>query len=172
VDLVADTNVWYDIGAGSRSPAVLKSGGNRLITTPRSFLEIASGIDDRTFPDREAAAQAVVSHADEVAEDCESHLARLWGFDVPDSPVDWIQGFRAIAQASSPAELGQGVSDFNDRVVRTVNVALIAHWRTYHWNDFRDEVQRALNGQIPGYLAARADLSSSIKRMPRYSRRK
>ncbi len=156
MNLVADTNVWYDIGAGWRNPTVLKSGANRLVATPTSFLEIASGIDERTFANRKAAAQAVVSHADEVAEDCESHLAGLWGLSVPGAKIDWIEGFRAIAQASSPAELTHGVSDFDASVVRTVDLTLAAHWRTYHWNDFRDQVERALDGQILGYLAARA----------------
>ena len=156
MDLIADTNVWYDIGAGTRDPTVLKSGGDRLITTPTSFLEIASGIDDRTFPDRKAAAQGVVSHADDVAEDCESHLARLWGLNVPSLPINWIEGFRAIAQAGSPAELDLGVKDFGPRVVRTVKVSVAEQWRTYHWNDFRDQVVLALDQHIPGYASARA----------------
>ena len=29
MDLVCETNVWYDIAAGIRSPARLKSGGNQ-----------------------------------------------------------------------------------------------------------------------------------------------
>lgn len=156
MNLVADTNVWYDIGAGTRNPAGLKSGKNRVIATPTSFLEIVSLIDDRTFADRKAAAQAVVAHADEVTEDCESHLARLWGLNVPGPKINWMEGFRAIGQASSPDELTHGVTDFDARVVRTVNLSLAAQWRAYHWNDFRDQIQQALDGQIPGYLAARA----------------
>jgi hypothetical protein len=156
MNLVADTNVWYDIGAGSRDPAALKSSGNRLIATPTSFLEIASRIDERTFPERKAAAQAVVSHADEIAEDCESHLAKLWGLPVSGPTIEWIEGFRAIAQASSPDELELGVADLDARVKRTVKLSVVAEWREYHWNDFRDRVVEALDQHIPGYLKARA----------------
>jgi hypothetical protein len=156
MNLLADTNVWYDIGSGGRDPAALKSGGNRLIATPTSFLELASRIDERTFPERKAAAQAVVSHADEIAEDCESHLAKLWGFQAAGPKMDWIEGFRAIAQASSPAELDQGVNDLGARVTRIVKLSIATQWREYHWNDFRDRVVEALDQHIPGYLAARA----------------
>lgn len=156
MNLIADTNVWYDVGLGGRNPAALKSGGNRLIATPTSFLEIASRIDERTFPERKAAAQAVVSFADEIAPDCESHLAQLWGFEVPGPGMEWVEGFRAIAQAASPSELDQGVCDFDARVTRTVKLSIAAHWREYHWNDFRDRVVEALDQHIRGYRAARA----------------
>jgi hypothetical protein len=155
MNLIADTNIWYDIGLGGRDPGALKSGGNRLIATPTSFLELASRIDERTFPERKAAAQAVVSHADEIAEDCESHLAKLWGLQVSGPAMEWVEGFRAIAQASSPAELELGVNDVDARVKRTVKLSVAAQWREYHWNDFRDRVVEALDQHIPGYLKAR-----------------
>ena len=157
MNLVADTNVWYDIGARTRNPAVLKSGANRLLATPTSFLELASRIDERTFPERKAAAQAVVSHVDQITEDCESHLAKLWGFPVTGPKIDWIEGFRAIAQANSPAELNEGVQDFDAGVVRTVKLSLAEHWRSYHWNDFKEQVVQALDQHIPGYAAAREE---------------
>jgi hypothetical protein len=68
-----------------------------------------------------------------------------------------MEGFRATGQASSPDELTHGVTDFDARVIRTVNLSVAAQWRSYHWNDFRDQVQQSLGGQISGYLAARAN---------------
>ena len=40
--LIADTNVWYEIGEGTRDPARLKAGGNTLVAIPTSIMEIAS----------------------------------------------------------------------------------------------------------------------------------
>jgi hypothetical protein len=37
VKLVADTNVWYDVGAGERNLAALKAGGSRLVATAKKI---------------------------------------------------------------------------------------------------------------------------------------
>ncbi len=156
MNLIADTNVWYAIASGIRDPDRLKSGGNRLVATPISFLEIASKIDDDTFEERKAAATAVVVHADYIEEDSESHLARLWGLPTPDSAYPWIDAFKAVAQANSVAELESGVADFQERVIRKLNVPLLEVARTFHWKDFKDSVDDALDTRCPGFKAARA----------------
>jgi len=58
MNLIVDTNVWYDLGTGNRDPRVLKSGGNRLVALPISFLEISAGLEARTLDQRKRAAQA------------------------------------------------------------------------------------------------------------------
>lgn len=156
MNLIADTNVWYDIAATRRSPSVLKGNGAKLVATPISFLEIASLIDQHTFAERKAAALAVVNHADSVIEDGETRLALLCG--LPHSPptVDWMQGFIAISQAGSVRELNDGVADFMNRVRRHVDLNLANMWRTYHWTDFERKVIDAIDGYVPGYKNARA----------------
>ena len=49
---VCDTNVWYDIGAGTLEPAKLKVAGNRLLSPAINALEISTNLDDRTFASR------------------------------------------------------------------------------------------------------------------------
>jgi len=154
MDLIADTNVWYDIGAGRRDPGALKSDGNRLVATPTSFLEIASRIDQRALNERKKAAAAVVSHADDIAEDPESHLRKLWGRGAG-AQFPWIEGFKVIAQATSVSQLGNGVRDFHQNVSRKLNVQLAQAWREYHWSDFSDQVANAIDQHCPGYKAAR-----------------
>jgi hypothetical protein len=157
MNLVADTNVWYDVGAGRRNPATLKSGANRLIATPISFLEIASSIDERTFTERTEAAKAVLAHADQIANDSECHLRNIWGLSAPPS-FPWIEGFKALAQAASVPQLKTGVDDLQERVRRTLNVPLAGAWRAYHWQDFADQVAVAVavDQHCPGYKDARA----------------
>jgi|SRR5579872_3255493 len=155
MNLVADTNVWYDVGAGRRNPATLKSGANRLIATPISFLEIASSIDERTFTERTEAAKAVLAHADQIANDSECHLRNIWGLSALTS-FPWIEGFKALAQPASVPQLKTGVDDLQERVRRTLNVPLAGAWRAYHWQDFADQVAVAIDQHCPGYKAARA----------------
>jgi hypothetical protein len=155
MNLIADTNVWYDISFGNRDPRVLKSGGNRLVATPISFLEIASGIDEDTLPRRKRAAQAVLSYADEIAEDSESHLLELWNLRSGKIDFPWIDGFRAIAQAPSVDDLQKGIDDLNTKVRRSVDVSIIKAGRTYNWDGFRDEVVDSVDKAVIGYKAAR-----------------
>ena len=155
MDLICDTNVWYDIGTGRRNPAILKANGDRLIATPMSLLEIASLIDDHNINERKHAAIAVIRYADEVADDCEYHLANMWGLNPQKANVPWGEAFKAISGANSEAELIAGVDDFADMVRRKINVPLTKTWRTYHWDDFRDKVVEAIDNFVTGYKAAR-----------------
>ena len=156
MDVVADTNAWYEIGAGIGNPESLKRLGHRLLATPTSFLEIASLIDSRSLDQRRAAAVAVVRHADAVLPDCEFHLACIWGLNPTPLNLDWREAFVAVSQAQTPAQLVQGVSDFQGMVVRHVNLPLAKAHRQYEWSDFHDRVVDALDEEIPGYKAARA----------------
>lgn len=118
-------------------------------------MEVSSLIDQHNLADRRRAAQSVVDHADVIAEDCEYHLSKLWGLQVANPGIAWIEGFNAIAQASSASQLQNGVEDFHAMVKRTVNLQLVKAWRTYHWDDFRDKVVDAIDGYVPDYKAAR-----------------
>ena len=40
---------------------------------------IKSSIDERTLTERTEAAKAVLAHADQIADDSESHLRNIWG---------------------------------------------------------------------------------------------
>jgi hypothetical protein len=155
MDLICDTNVWYDIGSGRRNPTVLKKNGNRLVGTPTSFFEIASLIGNHNFLERRAAAQAVIDYADYVIEDSETHLVRKIGFAPQTYPVDWIHGFTAIAQAATPDNLPTGVYDFTDRVIRKVDLPLVRNWRAYQFGDFEAKVIDAIDSNFPGYRKAR-----------------
>lgn len=155
MDLVADTNVWYDIGAGRRDPDSLKRSGHRLLATPTSFLEITSLIDSRNIGVRARAAQAVVRHADCILPDCEFHLASIWALDPKGLDIDWREMFIAVSQAQTPDELCEGVRDYRARLVRRVNLPLVKSLHEYQWTDFHDKIVDVLDPEIPGYKAAR-----------------
>jgi hypothetical protein len=155
VKLIADTNVWYDIGNGSIDPTQFDDEDQLLMATPTSLLEIASGIDDKSFEERRRAAQAVLDHASEIADDTETHLARLWNVPLTMPAVNWLDGFKAIAQARHAKELETGVSDYEARVVRRIGVDLISRWREIHWKGFASEVVHILDEWIPEYESAR-----------------
>ncbi|WP_158822445.1 hypothetical protein [Granulicella sp. S156] len=154
--LIADTNVWYDIGNGIIDPLQFSEAETGLFATPISLLEIASGIDDHALDERKRAADAVIRYCTGVTDDTETHLAKLWEAAVNSESLPWIDGFRAIAGASTQQELESGVDDIASRTRRTVKVGLVHDWREEHWRGFQTDVIDALNDQIPGYADARA----------------
>ena len=155
MDLIADTNVWYWISDGRRDPVVLKTGGNRLIAHPISILEIVSEIDSANYAKRRAAAQALLEHADQIVEDPESHLVRLWGLEPRALALDWRDIVLAVALSTSVGEITTGVIDVATRRRLSVDLPLIKSMRVAHWTDFRDTVVDALDVHCPGYKEAR-----------------
>jgi hypothetical protein len=166
--LVADANVWYHISTGRIDPLQFKGSGDRLYATPTSLLEIASGINERLLEERKGAALAVLKYADGVLEDSETHLAALWGVDANRDGVAWIDGFRAIASASSVEELEHGVFDHASQVIRRVGISTVHDWRVMHWRDFQEQIVIALDDWIPGYRDARAE--GKFKRIPKQNK--
>jgi hypothetical protein len=153
--LIADANVWYDIGNGRIDPEQFGACGEGLFATPTSLLEVASGINARSFSERKRAAVSVLEYAAGVTEDTETHLARVWSVGIHPVSIPWMDGFRAIASAESVDELESGVADFASRIVRRVGVGVVREWREKHWSGFQQDIVTALDEWIPGYRDAR-----------------
>ncbi len=154
MDLICDTNVWYDIDAGRRDPEGIKAAGHRLMATPTSFIEITSKLDEKNFEKRSGAARAVVDFADGMLDDTERHLASLWNLEVEALGIDWLDAFKALAMAKSLQELQEGVQDIGEGVTRKVRLD-VAEWARGHWDSFAREVEVLVDKFFPGYLAAR-----------------
>lgn len=181
MDLICDTNVWYDIAAGYRNPQTLTAPGHRLLATPVSFVEITSGLTEASFEKRSGAARAVVTFASEVVEDTDRHLATLWGLSVLPLDIDWFSAFKAIGMASNLLELRTGVPDYEQGVTRIVRPEVASKLRE-HWDSFADDIELLVDRFFPGYAAARkrkkhkrarkdlAQLFAAVSRLPEIER--
>ena len=171
--LIADTNVWYEIGEGTRDSQSLKEGGNSLVAIPTSILEIASPhADERsdTWPKRRKAAAAILHHADEIAADTESHLAALWGLQAPDNGSLWHDICEVTAKSESVAMAEKGVEDQINFERKSLNVSAIQTWRQFHWKQFVEDVENAIEEHVPGYKKARAE--GKYTKLPKDTREK
>lgn len=156
MELVCDTNVWYDLAAGRRSAVALKGPGHSLMVSPVSFIELLSKVSERTFEERRLAAGAVLDHATGILLDPERHFAQLWELPVPNLGIDWMDAFQALAEASSIGEIRTGVPDLIECVTRTLRPEIAGALRDVHYQDFVQGVERLIDSFCPGYLAARS----------------
>lgn len=150
-NIVADTNVWYDIANGNINILTEIKKHGRLCATPINLLEIASKIDENNFEIRKNAAKAVLHHADRFLQSNEWYLERYWGFGTVDD-IDWKQGFITISKANSPTALQEGFRDLENSVRRKQNTPLLLEWRTLQYADFKSSVVKAVKEILPGYI--------------------
>lgn len=151
MDYVCDTNVWYDIGAGTLDPAKLKLGGNRLLSPALNSLEISSNLDARTLASRKQAAQAILDHADEHLEDPERYMGAIWGLNLPPLNFDWKDVCRTIVASNDIAEIVSGAQ----KIMR-VNTGAAQAWRKGFTEKFVDDVETAIRQFVPNYALRRA----------------
>mgnify|MGYP003589179639 CR=1 FL=1 len=149
-NIIADTNVWYDIAGGNTDilNAIKKQGA--LCATPINMLEISSKVNAGNFQDRKNAAKAIADHTDRYLMSNEIYLARYWGFNVNDS-VQWREVALTLSRANSLSDLTNGYYDPIDNVRRKHNLDVLFKWRGDQYKDFKDGVVRGIESIHPGY---------------------
>ena len=78
--VIIETHVLYDIGLNQVSIEDIRQPGERLFYSPSSVLELVSKLNERSFEDRKAAANAILEHGIEELPDPESHLTMVFGY--------------------------------------------------------------------------------------------
>ena len=156
MDLICDTNIWYDIGSGDIDANAVKAQGHRLLATAVNALEIGSKLSDKSLVYRKRAAKAILDHADAILDDPERHLGILWQTPIPPLKLDWRDLVKAVAEAPDMSGFTNGIIDVVEQVVRRVDHALATSWRTQVYADFEKDIITVIDGEIPGYAAARA----------------
>ena len=156
MELICDTNVWYDIGSGRIDAHYIKSQGHALLATAVNVLEIGSKLTDKSLPARRQAAAAILNHASRIVEDPERHLGTIWQTSLPPLKTDWKDIIKAVSQAPDMASFTNGIIDTVDRVIRSVDYNLATRWRDRVYSNFADDVIKVLDKESPGYAAARA----------------
>lgn len=160
MDLICDTNVWYDINAGTRNVAVLKGTGHRLLATAINILEIVSKIDEQNLTARKGAAEMMLKHADDFLDAPDYHVGRECGLTIPNLPFTWREVCQAISTAKDVAEIINGVEDYEKMVSRRVDVPGLKSWRSYVYDKWERDIIKAIDSEFPNYAKARAKRKS------------
>lgn len=149
-NIIADTNLWYDIAGGNTDILNAIKNEGVLCATPINMLEISSKVNAGNFQDRKNAAKAIVDHADRYLMSNEIYLARYWGFNVNDS-VQWKEAAITLSRVDSLSDLTNGYVDPIDNVRRKHNLDVLFAWRDYQYKDFKDSVARGIESIHPRY---------------------
>jgi hypothetical protein len=167
--LILDTNVFYDLGAGSLTVADLGDADEILWYSPLSVLELAGKWSSRTFLARKAAANAILTSGAKELPDQDTYLTRhLFGYALKRPPVVLADAVKAMADSHEMNSLVSGVLDFAERVVRRVSVAKVEKWRDViegKWVDDMLSIQRREISRFEGWH--KSDPATRKQRVPR-----
>lgn len=152
--LTADTNIFYYLGSGAISKSDIVGHHEELWATPVNVFELLAGVGVGNWLGRKQAAQAIIDFADSMAEDPEQHLVHLFRLTPQHGVLPWMDACRALADAKDEKELGRGVADFTNRVIRTVKYDLAAAAKEKHYRDFVEGMIDACDSELPGYAVA------------------
>jgi hypothetical protein len=129
-NVVADTNLYYDLAEGRVKRADIVSGDEVLICSPLSVIEIVSKMDEKNFVPRRNAIRAMLENGARVFPDPQSFLtSNIFVHKLNHQPPDWMDVMKGIAGAGALKDLESGVIDRIERKVRTVSVDSMRQWR-------------------------------------------
>src|SRR5437879_10019 len=129
-NVVADTNLYYDLAEGRAKRADIVSGDEILFCSPLSVIEIVSKMDEKNFAQRRNAIRAMLDHGAKVIPDPQSFLtSNIFGHKLNHQPPEWVEVIKGVAGANTLKEMESGVTDRIERKVRTVSVDYMRQWR-------------------------------------------
>jgi hypothetical protein len=129
-NVVADTNLYYDLAEGRAKYEDIVSGDEVLFCSPLSVIEIVSKMDEKNFVQRRNAVQAMLDHGAKIMPDPQSFLTNnIFGHKLNHQPPDWVDVIKSVAGAKTLKEMESGVIDRIERKVRTVSVDYMQQWR-------------------------------------------
>lgn len=151
MNLILDTNVFYDLGSGAINIADCVRPGDELYFSPITILELAGKWSDRVHADRKAAAQAIIDCRAKELLDPECHLTDLFGYELSERPFSFMQAAIAMAGSRTLDELQQGVPDYSARLIRRVVVPMAATWRDAAESKWVDDILAIMQQNIPRF---------------------
>lgn len=167
--LILDTNVFYNLGSGALPLATIRRPGDRLFYSPISVLELAGKWSERSFADRKAAAQAILTSGATELPDPDTFLTRdVFAYEMKRPSIALIDAVKAMAASHEMQSLIRGVEDYTEKVVRRVSVAKAEVWRQVVEGKWKNEMLALQRREIPGFDHwYQADPTTRKKQVPR-----
>ena len=149
--VILETHVLYDIGLNRVSIEDIRSPGERLFYSPISVLELVSKLNEGSFADRKAAANAILDHGIEELLGPESHLTMVFGYKLAEPVLSFADAVHALAKAENLEEAQSGVPDYELRVWRSLNVSCANTWREKVEQKWEDDLISLMKENIPRF---------------------
>jgi len=146
--LICDTNIWYDLYAGTITWKELTKWGGRPCIAPFSIAEIVGGLSLREYLHRKEVCKAILAAGPTLLPDEEALVS---GGSVQ---PEWEMALQAVVKSDSYREdvmqlyLGKDVVDFN--IVKFLNA-----WRRSHEVAWMRGVARAVAATCPADISVK-----------------
>ena len=150
--LILDTNVFYNIAAGSLTVSSIAGPGESIGYSPISVLEIAGKWSTAKFLARKAAANAILASSATELPDPDTFLTRdVFGYELRRPAVAFTDAVKAMANSRSADALVSGVEDFTEKVIRKVSAPKVKKWREIIEGKWVDDMRLIQRREIPGF---------------------
>lgn len=136
--VILETHVLYDIGLKKVNIEDIRKSKERLFYSPISVLELVSKLNERSFEDRKAAANAILEHGIEELPDPESHLTMVFGYKLAEPIPSFADAVRALAKAENLEW-------------RSLNVSRAMTWRENAERAWMGDLIALMKKNIPGF---------------------
>jgi hypothetical protein len=170
--LICDTNVFYYLGNGSISLADIRGPGDSLYYSPLAALEIAGKLSEETHEERQRAAKAILDSGAIELPDPDSFLTIAFGYQLAQAHMSVREGVVAMADSANMEELQAGVVDWQNWLVRRVDVGHAGDWRANveeKWVSDLVQIMRECNSKF-GKWYDLAPEKRKIKPVPKLER--
>jgi hypothetical protein len=169
IHLILDSNVFYNLGAGTLTLSAFRAAGEILYYSPLTVFELAGKWSSRTFEDRRAAANAILMSGAQELPDQDTYFTRdIFRYVLSHQPVSLADAVKAMAASVNIESLERGVADFKERVIRKVDVTTIAGFRAAVEGQWVNDMTHIQEREIPGFEAwYRSDPSNRKQQVPR-----
>ncbi len=148
--VILETHVLYDIGLNRIRIEDVRQPGEHLCYSPISIIELVSKLNDRSFEDRKAAANVILTHRIDELPDPESYLTMLFGYKLAEPAPSYSDAVRALATGQSLEEVRRGVPD--EVLVRhSLHVPFTATWREKAEQEWVNSLISLMEENIPGF---------------------
>lgn len=163
VNLVLDTNVFYDLADGRIDISNFADSSDQLFYSPLSVLEIAGKWSPKLFRERKAAARAILDCGAAELPDQDSFLAQIiFRYALRRPIVSLKDAVVAMAKSRSLEALEGGVEDQLERVVRKVNSDWVRTWRGVVEGMWVRDLESIQDREVPRFAAWRIERAASV----------
>ncbi|MDU2896962.1 MAG: hypothetical protein E7B53_19600 [Clostridium sp.] len=144
MNLICDTNIWYNIESGKIDINKLRSEGYRLVANPINVWEITTN-EKYNIDIKKKIVNCILENSDDfIVKSPDEYLIELWGSKFEIEPINW----KEVLQEYKKYICGED---------NKLNISSIKNQKESNYNNFSQDVSSVIERFLPGYVENRKE---------------